>query len=53
MDMQKRISVQQLIDEIDRWLKDKRFIDNDVAIEALEAVKWWAIDEAIDNVIKP
>jgi len=45
---EKIVKQERLIDELDRLIelaKDGRFNDKDSAIEALELVKWWVLDE--------
>ena len=38
----------RLNDELDRLME--RFADEPVAIEALEAVRWWAQEESVPDV---
>lgn len=40
-------SISRLMDELERLIEDERFADEPKAIEALEAVKWWAIEESV------
>ena len=47
MDKPGDIKIERLIGEIDYRLRDDvRFKNSKIAKEALEAVKWWALDEA-------
>lgn len=45
-----RISFERLLEEIYRLKEDKRFKYNDKAIEALEAVMFWAEEENIPTI---
>lgn len=38
----------RLFDELARLVEDERFANEPKAIEALEAVKYWAIEEGVD-----
>ena len=47
--MKKQNIVHRLIKEIDRLKETDKFQNEPAAIEALEAVKFWAIKESVDN----
>ena len=54
--MEKMVNQRRLLDEINRLIgqaQDGRFGDRQTAFEALEAVKWWTIDECDDYDFEP
>ncbi len=41
------VDAERLIDHINYLIDSSRFCNNDIAIEALDAVKFWVIEETI------
>lgn len=39
--------IERLFEELQRLIEDERFANEPKAIEALEAVKFWAIEESV------
>lgn len=46
----KTVSYEGLTDEIDNLIESDRFSHSVKAIEALESVKWWAMEEIVPSV---
>lgn len=41
--------IERLFDELERLIEDERFVNEPKAIEALEAVKFWAMEESVPD----
>lgn len=47
--MQKQDIINRLMEEINRLEETEKFQNEPAAIEALEAIKFWAIEESVEN----
>lgn len=44
------VDFQGLMDELDALIQSDKYKNSEIAVEALECVKWWAMEEIVPTV---